>query len=91
MRGMGLITPISWPEIGLIWDYSVASALVTDLAKVQVYRHLQHRARRHQRFINRVREPLHRFGQAPDGGRRQQAPLENSAGESTSPRTGVGR
>ncbi len=89
--GFGLITPISWPEIGLIWGYSVASALVTDLAKVQVYRHLQHRARRHQRFINRVREPLHRFGQAPDGGRRQQAPLEDSSGESTSPRTGLGR
>jgi len=41
--GFGLITPISWPEIALIWGYSVVSALVTDLVKVRVYRYLQHR------------------------------------------------
>jgi len=34
--GFGLITPISWPEIVLIWAYSIASAFVTDLVKVQV-------------------------------------------------------
>ncbi len=55
--GFGLITPISWPEIALIWGYSIGSALVTDLVKVQVYHHLQHRAPKH------VQQSLHRFGQ----------------------------
>ena len=60
--GFGLITPISWPEIALIWGYSIASALVTDVVKVQVYRHFQHRAPRHEKFIARVQQPLHSFG-----------------------------
>ena len=60
--GFGLITPISWPEITLIWGYSIGSAFVTDLVKVQVYRHLQHRALRHERFLARVKQSLHEFG-----------------------------
>ena len=56
--GFGLITPISWPEIGLIWGYSITSALITDLVKVQVYRHLEHRTPRHRHFINRAKQPL---------------------------------
>ncbi len=61
--GFGLITPISWPEIVLIWGYSIVSALVTDLVKVQVYRHLQHRTPRHEKFITRVQQPLHSVSQ----------------------------
>jgi H+-transporting ATPase len=49
--GFGLITPISWPEIALIWGYSISSALVTDFVKVQVYRHLQHRIPIHGLFF----------------------------------------
>ena len=60
--GFGLITPISWPEIALIWGYSIFSALMTDLVKVQVYRHLQHRASRHEAFLASVKQPLHDFG-----------------------------
>jgi len=59
--GFGLITPISWPEIALIWGYSIASALITDFVKVQVYRHLEHRVSGHARFLERVQEPLHCF------------------------------
>ncbi|VAW79762.1 Lead, cadmium, zinc and mercury transporting ATPase; Copper-translocating P-type ATPase [hydrothermal vent metagenome] len=40
--GFGLITPISWPEIALIWAYSITSAFITDVVKVEVYRHLAH-------------------------------------------------
>ena len=61
--GFGLIAPISWPEIALIWGYSITSAFVTDLVKVQVYRHLQHRTPRHERFLTRVGQPLRNFGQ----------------------------
>jgi len=53
--GFGLITPISWPEIALIWGYSMFSALMTDLVKAQVYRHLQHRASRHKELLARVK------------------------------------
>ncbi len=92
--GFGLITPISWPEIALIWGYSIASALVTDSVKVQVYRHLQHRSPVHERFISRVREPLHGFGHLsgpPAQGTAQQAAGGVSSEERTAPRTGVGR
>lgn len=56
--GFGLVTPITWPEIALIWGYSIVSALVTDLVKVQVYRHLQHGAPRHRGFLSLVQQPL---------------------------------
>ncbi len=56
--GFGLITPISWPEIALIWGYSFLSALITDLVKVQVYRHLQHKATRHRNFLQMVKTDL---------------------------------
>ncbi len=56
--GFGFITPISWPEIALIWGYSICSAFVTDLVKVQVYRHLRHQAPREQHFISRMKRSL---------------------------------
>ncbi len=60
--GFGLITPISWPEIALIWGYSIISALMTDLVKVQVYRRLRHHAPRHRGFLSILQRPLHDFG-----------------------------
>ncbi len=60
--GFGLITPITWPEIALIWAYSIVSALVTDVVKVQVYRHLRHSSRRHARFLSRLQHPFQTFG-----------------------------
>jgi len=53
--GFGLITPISWPEIALIWGYSFGSAFITDLIKVAVYRHLGHHTPRHQHFLNALK------------------------------------
>ncbi len=58
--GFGLITPITWPEIALIWGYSLTSALVTDLAKVAVYRHLEHSTPRHRRFLSALKTRLMR-------------------------------
>ena len=58
--GFGLITPITWPEIGLIWAYSISSAFVTDVVKVQVYRRMEQRAPRHQGFLTTVKESLHK-------------------------------
>ncbi|NHZ69774.1 MAG: plasma-membrane proton-efflux P-type ATPase, partial [Thermotogales bacterium] len=53
--GFGLITAITWPEIALIWGYSIASAYVTDLVKVAVYRHLRHHTPRHRHFLNTLK------------------------------------
>jgi len=52
--GFGFITPITWPEIALIWAYSISSAVLTDLVKVHVYRHLEHRSHRHRIFIKKL-------------------------------------
>ncbi len=60
--GFGLMVPITWPEIALIWGYSIGSALLTDAIKVQVYRHLERRTRQHQEFLTRVQQPLHGYG-----------------------------
>ncbi len=56
--GFGLITPISWTEIALIWGYSLLSALVTDMVKIQVYHHLQQKAARHRNFLQMVKTDL---------------------------------
>jgi len=56
--GWGLITPITWLEILLIWGYSIASAFVTDLVKVQVYRHLEHRTNYHRKFLVQIKKRL---------------------------------
>ncbi len=56
--GFGLITPITWPEVALIWGYSITSALITDIVKVQVYRHFQHNVPGHKGFLSRLKQPL---------------------------------
>ena len=57
--GFGLITPITWPEIGLVWGYSVAWAFLTDGAKVMVYRHFGMTTTRHRNFLRTVQQSLH--------------------------------
>jgi H+-transporting ATPase len=37
--GFGLITPIRWSEVALIWGYSITWSFLTDWAKVRVYHH----------------------------------------------------
>lgn len=56
--GFGFITPISWPEIALIWTYSILSALVTDIVKVQVYRLLRNRTGKHRNFLKNIKNPF---------------------------------
>ncbi len=54
--GFGLITPISWPEVALIWGYSIGSAYLTDLVKVAVYQRFGHHTPRHQNFLNTLKD-----------------------------------
>jgi len=54
--GFGLITPIRWTEIALIWGYSIAWAFLTDWAKVSVYRHFAMESPRHEGFLRRAQQ-----------------------------------
>ncbi|MDE2295087.1 MAG: plasma-membrane proton-efflux P-type ATPase [Gammaproteobacteria bacterium] len=58
--GFGLLAPISWTDIALIWGYSVVWAVVTDAAKRAVFRHLDRRAPRHRRFVEILKRDLTR-------------------------------
>jgi H+-transporting ATPase len=62
--GIGLITPISWPLIGLVWAYATAWMFIQDRTKLAVYQHLGHTSPHHQRFLTRLQENL-RFGSGP--------------------------
>jgi H+-transporting ATPase len=54
--GFGLITPIRWTEIALIWGYSIAWAFLTDWVKVSVYRHFAMEGPRHAGFLKRAQQ-----------------------------------
>jgi H+-transporting ATPase len=51
--GFGLMTPVPWWSIGLIWGYAVAWMFVLDWVKVEAYRHLELSAPRHTKFLAR--------------------------------------
>ena len=61
--GFGLITPIRWTEIALIWGYSISWAFLTDWAKVSVYRHFAMESPRHEGFLRRAQQII-----TPHGG-----------------------
>ena len=48
--GFGLITPISWADIGLVWGYCLAWIFIEDLAKLFVYRRLDKAAEQRQQL-----------------------------------------
>ncbi len=56
--GLGLVTPITWGQIGFIWVYCLVFAVVNDWVKLLVYRHLDLSGRHHRRFLERLHEPL---------------------------------
>jgi len=60
--GLGLVTPIRWADIALIWGYSITWSFLTDWAKIGVYRHLSMRTRSGRRFLGTLRHPLRAHG-----------------------------
>ncbi|MFZ0726605.1 MAG: plasma-membrane proton-efflux P-type ATPase [Desulfobacterales bacterium] len=54
--GFGLITPITWREIALIWGYSIVWAFLTDWTKTRVYHHFALRTRRHETFLKTLKQ-----------------------------------
>jgi len=50
-------------KLALYGGYSIASALLTDVVKVQIYHHMQHRTAKQKNFLSRIQESLHDFKQ----------------------------
>ncbi|MFW5488027.1 MAG: plasma-membrane proton-efflux P-type ATPase [Desulfovibrio sp.] len=57
--GFGLITPIGWGAIGLVWAYSIVWAFLTDYVKVLIFRHTDVGASHNRSFLSRIRQSLH--------------------------------
>lgn len=60
--GLGLMTPISWGNIGLIWGYCIVWVFIEDWAKIKVYRHTDLAEPRHRSFLDRIKESAHSHG-----------------------------
>jgi len=56
--GFGLITPIRWAEVVLVWGYSISWSFLTDWAKVRVYRHFNLDTPRHHAFLKASKSPI---------------------------------
>ncbi|MEW6657588.1 MAG: plasma-membrane proton-efflux P-type ATPase [Thermodesulfobacteriota bacterium] len=54
----GLITPISWKDVGIIWAYCLVWLFMGDQAKLMVLRHLEMKGKRHQAFLQVVKHWL---------------------------------
>jgi H+-transporting ATPase len=56
--GFGLIAPIGWRDIALIWGYSIVWAFLEDWGKIEVYRRFNLHAKRHRHFLGTVKHGL---------------------------------
>ncbi|GAB6909705.1 putative enzyme [Desulfosarcina cetonica] len=56
--GLGLVTPISWANIGLVWAYCLVWMFIEDWAKLGVYRHMDLSKPRHRAFLRRIKTPV---------------------------------
>jgi H+-transporting ATPase len=55
---LGLITPITWSNVALIWCYCGVWFLIEDLAKLVVYRHMALSGPRHRNFLSILNRSL---------------------------------
>ena len=66
----GLITPIHWRAVGVIWAYCLVWLFMGDLAKLAVLRHLNMSSPRHQTFLRVLKYCAHPFCSMRKEGRR---------------------
>ncbi|MEW6386672.1 MAG: plasma-membrane proton-efflux P-type ATPase [Thermodesulfobacteriota bacterium] len=57
----GLITPISWEAVGIIWAYCLTWIFLEDLAKLAVLRHLEMKSPRHAGFLQLLKGALNPY------------------------------
>lgn len=55
---MGLMAPIGWMDVGIVWAYAIGFSFVTDAAKVLTYRMLDHRLPFQNRFFSTLNRPI---------------------------------
>jgi len=65
--GLGLVAPISWPVIALIWGYCLVWLFLEDWAKLATYRHVELSGPGHRSFLGRLQMPLHAYGTGRSG------------------------
>lgn len=58
---LGLIAPISWSNVGLIWGYCIIWIFIEDAAKLIVYRHMELAGSRHRSFLKLLKRPLSHY------------------------------
>ena len=56
--GLGLVAPISWTTIGIVWLYCIIWVFIEDRVKLCVYRHWEFNAKRHCDFLEKIKMPL---------------------------------
>ena len=56
--GLGLVTPISWGQVGFVWAYCIVWVFIEDWAKLAVYRHLDMGGTSQQHFLRRLQARL---------------------------------
>ncbi len=58
---LGLITPISWANVALIWVYCIIFIFIEDLVKMAMYRHLEHEGLKSpKQFLSIIKYPTHK-------------------------------
>ncbi len=57
----GLITPIHWRAVGVIWAYCIVWLFMGDLVKLAVYRHMEMAAPRHLSFLQVLKQKLNPY------------------------------
>jgi H+-transporting ATPase len=60
--GFGLVTPISWGAVALVWVYAIIWMFLADAIKVLTYRYIDLEAGHHRRFLSRLGRPIHPYG-----------------------------
>jgi H+-transporting ATPase len=55
----GLMSPLKWSYVAIIWAYCIVWVFIEDLSKLEVYKHMRMESRRHRNFLGTVKQPLH--------------------------------
>jgi H+-transporting ATPase len=59
--GVGLVAPLPWWIIGIVWAYCIAWIFIEDWAKLHVYHHLALTGKGHKAFLDKIKGHLHPY------------------------------
>jgi H+-transporting ATPase len=60
--GAGLVVPLSWRVIGIVWAYCIVWIFIEDWAKLHIYHHLALTRKTHRDFLGKIKTHLHPHG-----------------------------